>query len=281
MRIVSQSIPSELLALYEGALAATYNWKDEDIARKRSPFHIPTSQGGINIDGPTKNGGRVSAAQILQRQVFVNAVHCFNKQPKTGGVVPPNIGPRNRSWWYNASLTSGLWYYNYFMQQTINAILGGDIPDWCKVFVQEYSNISSVSPSNTGYKRTPIILQNNGSNEWQIWAKKPNFTPRYLLLYLRSFFKSGAEPAKFKIEVYEAGANIDYATLTWNTKPLTSSLIGSIEGTPVTDDYIVIPCPTIKNACVKLIYDIDNGYNVNFMIIEGAFASQNIKPVWL
>lgn len=70
-------------------------------------------------------------AQLLVRNSFKASCDCFGVQPKTGGATPPETGPRNRSWWYNQSQGSGLFYYNYFMKQTIPEYLYTTPPDWC------------------------------------------------------------------------------------------------------------------------------------------------------
>lgn len=72
-----------------------------------------------------------SDEQIAQRIKFSRACKCFNRQTHTGGATPPALGPRNRSWWYDQSAGSGLFYFDYFMQQTLNAFSLSDSADWC------------------------------------------------------------------------------------------------------------------------------------------------------
>jgi len=73
-----------------------------------------------------------SSSQQEVRSTFRACCDCFNAQPETGGATPPALGPRNRSWWYAQAGASGLWYYNYFMQQTLDSYFAGTDPDWCK-----------------------------------------------------------------------------------------------------------------------------------------------------
>jgi hypothetical protein len=62
----------------------------------------------------------VSAKQLIIRNAFKESCNCFNKQNLT-----------ERGDWYNASLGSGLFYYDYFMKETIPGFLNGPIPDYC------------------------------------------------------------------------------------------------------------------------------------------------------
>ena len=72
-----------------------------------------------------------SPSQHVVRQAFRYASICFTHQPESGGVIPPNIGPRGRDWWYNASNESGLFYYDYFIQQSMPYFIKGESPPWC------------------------------------------------------------------------------------------------------------------------------------------------------
>jgi len=75
---------------------------------------------------------RYSNGQRAVRDAFKSSVACFRAQPRAGGVIPPAVGTRSRPWWYAAAEASGLWYFDYFMQQTIPAFLAHNTPDWCK-----------------------------------------------------------------------------------------------------------------------------------------------------
>lgn len=100
-------------------------WKQvEDVI-----FPKPTKPKPNRRDGPNK---RVSEKQRHVRDAFKQSVSCFRAQPKAGGVIPPAIGPRARSWWYAAAEASGLWYFDYFMQQTLTRFLAHSTPEWCQ-----------------------------------------------------------------------------------------------------------------------------------------------------
>jgi len=79
----------------------------------------------------SNNGNSPSGAQLEVRAAFKSCIKCYNNSPRTGGVVPPDIGYRSRAWWFNAAAGSGLWYYDYFISQTWPYFYGGITPDWC------------------------------------------------------------------------------------------------------------------------------------------------------
>lgn len=65
------------------------------------------------------------------RAAFKKSCNCFKKQPDTDPTPPPTVGPRGRDYWYSQAIGSGLFYYDYFIRQTINKYLNSDVPDWC------------------------------------------------------------------------------------------------------------------------------------------------------
>lgn len=71
-----------------------------------------------------------SNKQLAVRRAFKQCTRCFANQPQTGGVEPPDIGPRSREWWYDNS--GGLWYYNNFIQDSMAHYLIDEDPPWCK-----------------------------------------------------------------------------------------------------------------------------------------------------
>jgi len=120
-----------------------------------------------------------SSAQQEVRSTFRACCDCFNKQPETGGATPPAIGPRNRSWWYAQAGASGLWYYNYFMQQTLNAYFSNSPPDWCLKSVRtSYGYIMGCQ----GKDASGATPEESRTNAWQKvidftgnWFNQPPF----------------------------------------------------------------------------------------------------------
>ena len=56
-----------------------------------------------------------SIKQAIQRNYFRTAIRCFNEQPETGGAVPPEAGPRDRSWWFGDAIGEEMYYINWLM----------------------------------------------------------------------------------------------------------------------------------------------------------------------
>lgn len=74
-----------------------------------------------------------SGAQRHVRKSFKSCCNCFGAQPMSGGEEPAGTGPYSREWWYTTAGPSGLWYYDYFMQQSLNKYLDNEVPKWCLV----------------------------------------------------------------------------------------------------------------------------------------------------
>lgn len=104
---------------------------DKDLERQRTTQTTPAIYNPEETEKscPGEKEMPPSAKQRKVRNAFKSATICFSKQPDTDGATPPDIGPRGRDWWYSES--GSLWYYNYFMQQTIPVFLSGLTPDWC------------------------------------------------------------------------------------------------------------------------------------------------------
>lgn len=125
-KTINQDIPSEMADAYDTSLHRAAIWipgSSIRMVRKRVPFRMGHMQNS-STQSP-------SAAQRLVRAAFKKSCNCFNIQPYSGGATPPDPGPRNRSWWYDQAAGSGLWYYDYFIQQTWTGFYAGPIPTWC------------------------------------------------------------------------------------------------------------------------------------------------------
>jgi len=91
----------------------------------------------------------VTSAQKKVRDAFKKCVICFRNQPESGGVTPPDIGPRNRSWWY--SQAGGEWYYNYFIRESWQTFFDDDIPEWCRSVSNIQGTANNYSKRGTTY----------------------------------------------------------------------------------------------------------------------------------
>jgi len=119
-----QSIPSELLDYY---MSAAEPERTAGAIRRKYPYHINDAK---------------NYRQLAVRAIFKAGTACFNKQLNYKAITDPTIGPKSRGYWFNAALVSGLWYYDFFMKQTLNIMfgplihdeypfLGATTPDWC------------------------------------------------------------------------------------------------------------------------------------------------------
>jgi hypothetical protein len=202
-----------------------------------------------------------SDAQVNQRRKFTRAVACFRKQPDQGGVEPPALGPRNRSWWYDESTGSGMFYYNYFMQQTLLAMNDNESPEWC-VNVTDLLQLVEIRNSDLSYRNpNPSILQlNRGENSSSGIFNGSNSTRVYLALgkanclgMFPSLFLSKITGTDFPFNLFIAPYNgtFDFDTVTWATAnikldgPYTQnitvngqSVMISMAGFPIIDDVV-------------------------------------------
>jgi len=101
--IPPQDIPSELLDKFSaiGGVA-----RPNDVAQRRYPWRI-------------KQPGTPWQVDVWHK--FLSASRCFGEQT-----------PEQREWWYEQSQVSGLFYYTYFMKQTLTLLHQGIWPDWCE-----------------------------------------------------------------------------------------------------------------------------------------------------
>jgi hypothetical protein len=120
-----QNIPSTYAGDYEACMRLAYA---NGYIQQRSRFKINDAKTG---------------AQLSVRDLFLQARNCFKKQIKHPLYPEPTVGYRSRNYWFDSSLGSGLYYYTYFMKQTLADMYGPPphvgppytlkhIPDWCK-----------------------------------------------------------------------------------------------------------------------------------------------------
>ena len=131
--IHQQQIPAELLHKWMPTLTIAKTIRGKQYTLRRTKFKIPSSQiVGKNIPDWTYYIKGQKGKRIRAKTTFAASARCFNKQPPVGGVVPPNRGYRARTWWFDEAIGTGLWYYCYFIQQTINWFnTYKEAPPWC------------------------------------------------------------------------------------------------------------------------------------------------------
>ncbi|GAH87302.1 unnamed protein product, partial [marine sediment metagenome] len=145
-KVEDQNIPSGQQHLYDGGLEIARPWKDILTVRGRYPWRLPHMQGDGRIHKDWPFGAGVTNKQFEHRKIFRRSCDCYNNQLKTHDIVDPEFGPKSRGYWFDAAGGSGLWYYDYFMRQTINAYIATGAPDWCKKLVTGDSWVELVNP---------------------------------------------------------------------------------------------------------------------------------------
>lgn len=216
-KVIAQNIPPAIAGEYDSALQRATLWKaggDIYQVRKRYPFRLPQMQND-SVHSP-------SLAQRRVRAAFSRCVNCFNIQPETGGVVPPNIGPRDRSWWFNAAAGSGLWYYDFFISQSWYTFFGGGIPDWCKIPCVIDAFVGSANPDfNFGLATSLHVLVDNGvflKYRRSYLRKKYPDKNRYLAVHCNDLTENNIT-AHYILARGVENHTWDQTLITWNNAP--------------------------------------------------------------
>lgn len=289
MKVDTQNIPSKLHDDYIGSLRPSTQWwtnlfgtfkfgtrkfgigPDKYIVRARQPFRIPHMQGL----GPNTPSG----AQILVRQAFKKCCDCFNEQPDEGGAVPPEPGPRNRSWWFDRAAPSGLWYYDYFIQQSWYPFYIDEPPIWCilrnlaNTFIgMGYSWDEDVNYSETWHMeigkidKTPPAEDSLSYGLIKATVTLKKDVDLYLLTYIHATI----------VDVYAVDpASYDNNTVTWNTQPPRGKFLKRLT---MTAGYTWVKFPLPKEGAIMIVpISYADGSPPDFMgPIAGAVGMKNI-----
>lgn len=174
-----------------------------------------------------------SDAQVQQRRTFSRAVACFRRQPLVGGVEPPEIGYRARQWWYDQSISSGMFYYNYFMQQTLNAMAEGGSPDWCITEEDglDWCHIQNDQPNNSWYRGSPLQLIRGNASGSGIYTGDVNSRVNLQIFKFNctngypAFMSASWNPAQYQAQHYIVPFDpaLSFNDRTWNNTNKTLS----------------------------------------------------------
>lgn len=233
----SQDIPSEL---YDGFRAVCGLARPQGVVEKRYPWQV-------------KQPGSPDQAEVWD--FFLQAIRCFAKQPDAGGVTPPDIGPRNRSWWYDQSISSGLFYFDYFMKETLTLLHQDIIPDWCKIPIIGDSFVTHEDPdANYGGDATIDIYVASGEVPYELtrlWLKTPGEGSKTLYLYCRAISVFGDLVREIGVYQQLPGSWAEN-TITWNNQPAIGSKITSFSSADLSvDTWLAIPIGTADSVCIK------------------------------
>lgn len=180
-----------------------------------------------------QNGSpKVSIPQQDNREIFKRCVACFNQQPTEGGAEPPNVGPRNRAWWYEAAGESGLWYYDYFIKTTMNADIAQEAIPWCNLGTLNGATVYTFWP-NTAFPHDVRaswgwVIFGGVTRKTETWYKNED-TSRTLTIFLAADNGVGGTPpptgTPFQYRIYQIDEDWDKDNLTWNNKPAKGAII--------------------------------------------------------
>jgi len=203
------------MELYLGVLVLKYS---DNYVRRRYPWQVK-----VYDDYPP--GGTL--AQRVIRARFQNCVSCFNAAPFSGGVEPPDKGPRSRQWWY--SQAGAMWYYNYFIQQSMNTYLAGSTPDWCRSAVANETYVDSLYPNNNYLSSSYMYVSKDDDTgrERRIFCKTGGTLFQGIAAYMTSGFYGPAPGGDWPLKIYEVAGEYEPGILTWNNQPALGDLLNN------------------------------------------------------
>jgi len=114
-----QTVPSEDFWPYK--LSARFS-DGRGVIQKRVPEHVAKSRSGARIGAP-------GSWRYGTREVFTKCMDCLYIQPALGGSDDKLLGPMGRDKWFAESGPSGLFWVNYFNQQTLDWMYGPGKPN--------------------------------------------------------------------------------------------------------------------------------------------------------
>lgn len=215
-----QEIPSELYNGYLAALSVGRIWKEITSLQRRYPWRLPHMQGNGRFTPDPDIGPGVSIAQFQHRGIFRRCCDCYNLQDPTHAILDPPWGPKSRGYWHDQAETSGLWYYDYFIQQTINEYLNVATPDWCKLPCERATRVEERAPNDNFWWEVFVWVMNQSTQQRMVGlVKKDNPLTRVLGIYVTEVHIAGVGYQTIDIDVYEIKEDWDPLTVTWNTRP--------------------------------------------------------------
>ena len=228
-KVIDQDIPSEYEKLYGEIARPGYEMvpgSGKFYSQRRYPFKLPYHARIGTIDG--------TPTQHEVRQIFKECANCFNMQPHSGGAIPPATGPRNRAWWYSQAAGSGLWYYDYFMQQTLNSRFSDIIPNWCQTPDIADCQVFALWPDTNSGSSKQIGVYCGTTNITHLYMKfdtshLPQVFSGFINIYIE--FCTISPPGFYitmDFTIYKVIADWNENTITWNNQPTLGEIIGNI-----------------------------------------------------
>jgi len=222
----TQSVPAELQALYQGALQSAPWQAGAEKVRRRYPWRVRSVQGCRTQNRWIWAGWRVTNAMCEHRYIFGRCVECFNNQPQTGGWDGYSLGPRGRDWWFTEAIPSGQWYYNYFMQQTLNNFSANVVSDWCAYIGRKEATIQSNYPNNNyGGASDSFANESATSGSWITYIARPTSQYNGVWLWSRGYYSTPSGQNRL-LKVWGTNSAWVEGSITWNNAPKDGKLLG-------------------------------------------------------
>jgi len=274
-RVVSQSIPSEYEKMYkEIARPATEMIPGSGLfyTQGRYPFKMSGKKPVYGYNG--------TPAQNEVRDVFKQCCECFGKQPKTGGYLPPDIGPRARTWWFGSAIGSGLWYYNYFMKASLNLGLAGFRPDWCKQPPIGDTYDRQDFPNVNYHTESYLFAYGAICPHRYVYIRPPE--QKASVFHIKVFSRSSMGWLFTGILIWRINEVWDETTETWNTRP---GLVGPIYTLPKDlcqpGMWINIPVSNIEyGIAIGTNFNEPQGNLMQYAFYSSQYSYQGYRPFW-
>ncbi len=227
-KVIDQEIPPEYHWQFSSVIRVREYPPDETGVGLRYPWRIRNSQGCRTIRPPILRGPDVSAWQCAHRLIFGKCVQCFNKQPEDGGVEPPTLGYRNRSWWYTDAGGSGLWYYTYFIKQTIIKYLTGVTPLWCMKPADWSAYTTTQSLGHEACNHSDLRVVDHDGNKYYGWVQRNDVESGTLNVYFADLHKHIDVDYPILVNAYKCENLLSCVNLSWSTQPPLGPLLSTL-----------------------------------------------------
>ena len=271
-----QNIPSILHKKYTAVAGVERYLRGKWYIEARPAFrNLPQQGGKIKGLGITDYNSGVTFAQKVVRSYFRDAVHCFKQQPAGNSGTWGIPGPIGREKWFWAGYAAGMWYYDWFMKQTLLKYNAGEVPMWCIGEVETTYSAAENSPDEPHIIHDVAwAVQSIRGNGTRIHLHRPPVM-RYLNIFLYQF--------TYNDSMIEENADIKFCYCdddwpeygpTWNNYEREGICFDNIVQETyggAADRQLKIDCDGYKNIIIRCdgpSVDEDNDLGAGFSIFE-------------
>lgn len=227
-----QNIPSILHKKYTAVAGVERNIRGNWYINARPAFrNLPQQGGKIKGLGITDYNSGVTFAQKVVRSYFRDATKCFKLQPPGDSGTWGVPGPIGREKWFWAGFAAGMWYYDYFMKESLLLYNAGSIPMWCPSAELVLWITNSERPDEQWNNTPDTDVGEYYDSQWnRLWIKKPEGYTKFNLFLMGTFDDFGP-PDVLLLKVYKSMETWAGGQPTWNTGPFDVTLIEAREYT--------------------------------------------------